>query len=105
LLISPAINDQDAGEVALSLLAAADQAYADFLPGAIPVVADDRTATALQNSGARFVRKYCQSIWMRPGFLAWYRHVEKFYERITRANKRHGLGAKHIQLSDSAKTS
>ena len=94
LLLSPTLTDDQIPVVALPLLAAAASAYGDFEPGAIPVIADDRVAPVLQSAGAQFIRRYCQSVWLRDGFIGWYRHVENFYDRIIRAKKRHGLGGK-----------
>lgn len=101
LLLSPALTSDQVADVALTLLAAAASAYEDFEPGAIPLIADDRAAPVLQSAGCQFIRQYCQSIWLRDGFVPWYRHVEKFYDRIIRANKRHGLAAKHVSNSSS----
>ncbi len=94
LLLSPVLTHEQVAEVTQSLLAVAANAYDDFQPGMIPLIADDRAAIVLQDIGTQFVRKYCQSIWLRDGFIDWYRHVEKFYDRIMLANKRSGLGEK-----------
>lgn len=103
LLLSPLLTQEQIADVALPLLAAAATAYVDFPPGAIPLIADDRATAVVQGAGGQLIRQYCQSIWLRDGFIAWYRHVEKFYDRIIRANKRHGLAARHINHSEGNK--
>lgn len=92
LLLSPGLTEEEVRPVALSLLAAAASAYQDFEADSFPVISDERAVGCLQEAGARFIRRYCQSVWLRDGFVGWYRHVEKFYERIVRAGRRHGLG-------------
>lgn len=101
LILSPNLPESELPDVALPLLAAAVTAYEDFTPGAIPLVADDRVVPFLERLGARFIRQYCQSIWLRNGFLGWYRHVEKFYERIVRAHNRRGLGHRSMRAVPS----
>lgn len=102
LLLAPTLNEAEVREVTLSLAAAAAPAYADFLPGAIPLVACARARPVLEAAGARFVRCYCQSIWLRESFIGWYRHVEKFYQRIIRAEHRRGLGGRRAGAIEKA---
>ena len=45
--------------------------YADFALEAIPIVTDRLTADTLEQAGARHLRTYMQSIWLRAGFEEW----------------------------------
>ncbi len=76
LLIRPTLSETEVALVTRSLMYAAASAYPDFRPGFIPVVADDRAAFTLQQAGAQYLRSYGQSIWLRPGYVAMYRHME-----------------------------
>ena len=82
LLIAPDATEVEAGNATCSLIAAASEEYADFAPGYIPVVACERGSRILENRGDQCVRKYCQSLWLRDAFQAWYDHTDSFYSRI-----------------------
>lgn len=58
--------------------------YKDFPLQIIPIVTNERTAEQLIALGARHVREYMQSIWLRSGFDQWYEHIESFLKRIER---------------------
>lgn len=101
LLISPTLTESQATDVATTLMTRTASIYQNFEPGSIPVVTDDRTARCLQAAGAALLRRYCQSVWLYEGFIPWYRHIEKFYERMLRSEPRRGLGRR---LSMSVQT-
>lgn len=92
LLIRPGLAPDDEQAVMLHLLHAASSVYDDFQPGYIPVVVDDARASSLMEHGARQIRTYAQSIWLRSGFRAWYDHVESLYARVLASKKMQRLG-------------
>ena len=94
LILAPARGAASAREVCAALTAAVAATYKDFEPGVVPIVIDRGNAEALRALGAEYIRDYAQSIWLRAGFEAWYRHTERFYERLIRAGKYRGLGQK-----------
>lgn len=106
VLVAPDLDDAARRAVALALLREAAPVYASFEPGAFPAVTDARTAALLaQAGGVEVVREYAQSIWLRDGFIGWYRHVEGFYDRIRKAGRRRGLaGRKAVEPADLAAT-
>lgn len=92
LLLLLELAEDERLSIATGLLHAAAPAYKTFEPGAFPAVTDAATASLLAATEAcEIVREYAQSIWLRDGFVGWYRHVEGFYERIQRAGRRRGL--------------
>ena len=82
LLIAPEAEVNDSAIAVQNMVAAASQYYRDFERSMIPIVVCDRGAELLQHLGAQSVRKYCQSLWTRDGFRAWYDHTNSFYQRI-----------------------
>ena len=56
--------------------------YSDFPLQVIPIVTDVSSSHILQSQGARFLREYMQSIWLREGFSLWYDHILSFLRRI-----------------------
>ncbi|MGN9907586.1 hypothetical protein ACTMTJ_08545 [Phytohabitans sp. LJ34] len=70
--------------VARALVGAAAPAYAGFRPGWIPVVVDALPAPRRLGEGVRPLRRYAQALWLRAGFLAAYRHMERRYQRPAR---------------------
>jgi len=82
LLLDPAATDEQASAIVSALIGAAASEYADFLPRAIPIVADPRASAIVQSLGGEFIRHYAQSIWLKAGYVGWYRHVEQFYEGV-----------------------
>jgi NAD(P)H-dependent flavin oxidoreductase YrpB (nitropropane dioxygenase family) len=92
LILSPDLADDQIPSVALPLLAAVATAYEDFLPDMIPVVTESSAVPCLRKAGAQLIRQYCQSIWLRGGFVGWYRHIDHFYDRMREAQRRYGLG-------------
>ncbi len=92
LLMRPGLAPVDEEAVLLHLLQAASSVYDDFQPGYIPVVVDATYAPTLMAHGARQIRTYAQSIWLRAGFHAWYDHVEALYARVRASKKMQRLG-------------
>jgi len=84
LLLDPTATDEEAHAIVSTLIGAAALEYADFPPRAIPIVADTRSSAIVQGLGGEFIRRYAQSIWLKDGYVGWYRHVEKFYEHVMR---------------------
>ncbi len=99
LLLSPALSERQADAVVTTLMQKVAPLYEDFSPQFIPVIACDCAAIALSNGGGEFIRNYSQSIWLKAGFVPYYRHLEKFYERIIRADKRRGVGLRSLHSS------
>lgn len=93
LLIRPGASDATVQAAVEDLVTTASSAYADFEPGYIPVIACDKGAAALTQRGDECIRQYCQSIWLRPGYQAWYDHTNSFYSRIMRRLERRGRAA------------
>jgi hypothetical protein len=87
LIIEPTLTAEQAGEVANALLRSVAETYADFLPAFIPVVTDKRASQVLVQQGGELIRQYAQSIWLPDGYEGWYRHVESFYNRLTRIDR------------------
>ena len=56
--------------------------YSDIELNYIPIVTDESTSELLQESGATYLRKYLQSIWLKEGFREWYEHINSFLKRI-----------------------
>ena len=89
LLLHPSLLETDAAAVTATLLQASAAAYGDFELDDIPVVADRAAAPALSRMGGRFLRDYCQGIWLKDGQQAMFHHVDRFYARlINRAERR-----------------
>jgi hypothetical protein len=93
LLVEPTLTTEKATVVTRALVSAAASAYEDFPPGAMPLITDDRTALIVCGLGGELVRQYAQGIWLRAGYLAWYRHVERLYERRFHQEGHHGTTA------------
>jgi hypothetical protein len=93
LLLDPALPAADAARTAEALAGAAVTAYSDYPLAEIPLVVAERDAEAAARAGATPLRRYTQSIWLRPGFEAMYAHMSRFYERIERVLDRRGLGS------------
>ena len=94
VLVDPALPEARVEPVVRGLLAAAATAYWDFEDAEIPVVLAERDAIAAVRAGARPLCRYTQSIWLRAGFDATYDHFARFYQRIERASRLVGLGAR-----------
>jgi hypothetical protein len=80
LLVEPTLTDEQAGAVTEALVGAATAAYEDFPPQTMPLVADERTAPAVRRMGGEPIRRYAHGMWLRPGFVTWYRHLERLYQ-------------------------
>ena len=91
LLLHPTLPEADALSVVASLLRAATSAYKDFELDAIPVIAEEIAAPALQKLGAEFLRHYCQGTWLQEGQLRFYRHVDGFYARLLARMEKHAM--------------
>jgi hypothetical protein len=98
LVLRPNLSENEVVLVTRALVHAAATAYPDFRPGFIPLLADGCAMVVLQQIGARFLRTYCQSIWLQSGYEAMYRHFEGFYKRIEKVQRRRGLGVKASPL-------
>ncbi len=90
LLLHPGLPEAEVADVTTGLLQAAAAAYSDFELDEMPVVADPAAAPALSAMGGRFLRRYCQGIWLRDGQPALYRHVDRFYTRLLDRVERRG---------------
>jgi hypothetical protein len=92
LILAPQLAPAEAAAACSVLCREASGLYQDFELGVIPVVIDARFSSALSAVGAEYVRDYAQFAWLQPGFADWYRHTERFYDRLMSAGKRRGLG-------------
>lgn len=88
LVLEPGLPSEARRTVLSGLLGAAGPVYRDFEPGFVPTVVDLCDEAAMRAMGGELIRHYAQSIWLRPGFADWYRHVERVYERAERAMSR-----------------
>ena len=84
------LPEAEVADVTAGLLQAAAAAYSDFELEEMPVMADPAAAPALSAMGGRFLRRYCQGIWLRDGQPALYRHVDRFYTRLLDRAERRG---------------
>jgi hypothetical protein len=91
LLLHPTLPQADALDVVSSLLKASASAYEDFELDAIPVIAEELAAPALQHLGAEFLRHYCQGTWLQAGQLRFFRHVDGFYSRLLARVEKHAM--------------
>lgn len=91
LLLHPTLPQADALGVVSSLLRASASAYEDFELDAIPVIAEELAAPALQQLGAEFLRHYCQGTWLQAGQLRFFRHVDGFYSRLLARVEKHAM--------------
>jgi len=100
LLVKPDISEGLATDAIKSLVVATWPTYDDFPPMQLYITCDYRSRFILEGLGGSFIREYAQSIWLQEGYLGWYRHVEKFYERVKRAEHRRGLSAAKSRKQD-----
>lgn len=91
LLLHPTLPESEVPGVVASLLHASSAAYEDFELDETPVVAEEIAALALFNLGAKFLRHYCQGIWLKDGQPRFYRHVDSFYSRLLLRAEKHGI--------------
>jgi hypothetical protein len=91
LLLHPTLPQADALGVVSALLRASASAYEDFELDAIPVIAEELAAPALQQLGAEFLRHYCQGTWLQAGQLRFFRHVDGFYSRLLARVEKHAM--------------
>ena len=61
--------------------------YADLVIQQIPILTDSKTAKVLTRQGAKHIRAYMQSIWLKDGFRQWYDHIEAFLQKIEARRK------------------
>jgi hypothetical protein len=91
MLVRPGTAPEDIAPLLRSLILSVAPTYEDFPLGFVPVTTAEQNAPVLIDQGAVPIRTYLQSIWLRPAFSQWYRHVERFYRRLGRNPDRHGL--------------
>ncbi len=70
------------------MLDAVQPYYQGFPLKAIPITTDARTSVELQGQGAKYLRTYMQSIWLRSGFSQWFEHINSFLEKIDQRKSR-----------------
>ncbi len=83
LLVDGSLDSEMLENVCLALLQHVKSAYTDFAPPCFPISTDEHCAKILTLHGAKPVHTYRQSIWLRDGFADWYRHVEKFKNKVS----------------------
>jgi hypothetical protein len=91
LLLPSYLSPAELESASTSLLGAAATAYENFELEDIPVIAAEHNIPALGKLGARFLRHYCQCIWLKDGYARSYRHVDSFYSKVLVRSERHGL--------------
>lgn len=97
LWIDPHLDNERHAQTIAALANAASDAYADFELPVVLLTSDQYAGKVLAAQGAQPMQDYNRSVWLRPGFAAWYKHVDSFYARVIAATKRragsHGNGA------------
>ncbi len=91
ILVDPSLDYDAVKSITTSLLAAVAPEYADCPLQGVPVVVHPANRRVMCELGARHIRDYAQSIWLRDGYEGWYCHVHRFYEKALRAEHRRGL--------------
>jgi len=89
LIVDNFLDDKLLEDICIALIQKAQTAYNDFPLPCFPIATDDRCANILINHGAKTVRIYKQSIWLREGFSAWYQHIEKINNKIKRKSNQY----------------
>ncbi len=87
-IIDKTMAPDQLGPVIQTMLAAAKDVYKDFALGVIPITTDARALTEFQRQGAKYLRTYMQSIWLRAGFAQWFEHINSFLEGIEQRRQR-----------------
>lgn len=97
LLCDPSLEDSMRANICTNLLYLAGQ-YQHSLPlRYLPVTTDHNTGAVLIECGARLIRSYRQSIWLREAFPSWLKHINTIFHRVEqrylsrRASKAFGL--------------
>ena len=93
IVLARTLPPADAIDISSSLFAAVTPTYGDFELQKIPTVIDTRHAPTLAALSGEFIRDYAQGIWLQPGYEQWYRHTERFFDRIVHAERFRGLGS------------
>jgi len=89
LLVDKNLDNDIAKAVCSALMYRASEAYfkADldmvYPLDYIPVMTDERCAGIMKNSGAQFIRRYNQSIWLKGSYSKWHTHVNQLYDKRT----------------------
>jgi hypothetical protein len=91
LLLHPTLPESEVSETASALLTACSEAYNDFELEEIPVIAEEMATHVLFKLGAKFLRHYCQGIWLKDGHPRFYRHVDGFYSKLLARMERQEL--------------
>lgn len=81
-IVDSDIQDQELLTILSCMNSYSAKVYDDFAFGSVPIVTDEPTSVSLQKLGAKFIRSYVQSIWLREGFSQWYNHIYSFLEKI-----------------------
>jgi len=90
LILAP-MHESESSNAARCLLSTASQLYTDFSPGQMLVTTVDSHRNLMESVGAKRLRTYCQSIWLRRGFEAWKVHAATVYQRnMTHVRVVHG---------------
>lgn len=97
LWLDPQLNHEQHIHVAASLIDAASRTYDDSELPSILITTNPYTASVLTSMGAALIQDYSRSVWLRPGYAAWYGHVNSFYTRIiAAANRRSTTGTNGV---------
>lgn len=93
LWLDPQLNHEQHIQVAASLIDAASHTYDEFELPSMLITTNPYAASVLTGMGAVLIQDYSRSVWLRPGYPAWYSHVNSFYTRIiAAANRRSNTG-------------
>lgn len=81
-ILDKGLDESERKKVTALLSLEAKKIYSDFELQAIPIVTDKVTSEVLTDQGAKYIRTYMQSLWLRSGFAQWRQHIVSFLERI-----------------------
>ncbi|MBL8887613.1 MAG: hypothetical protein JNK16_13215 [Phycisphaerales bacterium] len=89
LWLDPYLDDERYTRAIAALVNVAAETYNDFELPIMLVTTDECAGNVMLSLGASLIQKYSRSLWLRPGFAAWYKHVDSFYSRVFSASLRH----------------
>lgn len=87
-LLDPLLVGSEIEDVLTLINNAISEFYQDFSLRSIPIVTDTNVSRAIQFMGAKWMRTYLQSIWLKEGFQDWYDHIHAFHARIASRKKK-----------------
>tara|TARA_R110002096_G_scaffold173781_9_gene349048 strand:- start:263440 stop:264618 length:1179 start_codon:yes stop_codon:yes gene_type:complete len=80
--IDPRARADQRKQALTSILHATSGVYHDFELPDLLITVSRIDEDALIERGAKLIQHYNRSVWLRDGYEAWYKHVDRFYDRI-----------------------